>query len=254
MRISSSLVCAAALALAGSASAQTTHDVDVFDFGYTPATLTIQVGDTVRFTNSGALLHTSTEDGFFNGNEAFRENLAPGQQASVVFDAAFLAANPRLCNTYGYFCEPHPFMVATIIVEPVIGNSYCPSNANSTGQGAEACANGSLDIGDNNINFTVDKLPQNKIGYFLMSENSFSLPGFGGSQGILCVAPPLYRFNAFVLQSGTTGTFQFSPDVNALPQGQVFMTGESWYFQCWYRDNNPTSTSNTTNGIELIFL
>ena len=173
---------------------------------------------------------------------------------TVVFDEAFLAANPRFCNVYNYACEPHPFMQATITVSTEIGSTYCAANPNSTGQGAEACALGTLDVSENDITFSVHQLPPGKIGYFLMSEGSFNLPGFGGSQGILCVAPPLYRFNAFVLVSDANGIFPaFSPDVNALPQGQVFNPGDTWYFQAWYRDNNPMSTSNTTNAIELTF-
>jgi plastocyanin len=39
------------LALSGISNSQTTHDVTVTNFSFTPATLTITVGDTVRWTN-----------------------------------------------------------------------------------------------------------------------------------------------------------------------------------------------------------
>ena len=29
--------------------------------------------------------------------------------------------------------------------------------------------------------------------------------------------------------------------------------GETWYFQGWYRDNNPTPVSNFSDGIEITY-
>ncbi len=170
-------------------------------------------------------------------------------------DTTLLVDFPRLCNTYEYYCRPHPFMTAEIIIGSAgtVGSSSCAPNANSTGSGAIFCANGSTVVADNDLNFSVDDLPTNQFGYFLMSRGTTFVPGFGGSQGILCVGSPFYRFNAFVLNSGSAGMFHFSPDVNNLPQAQVFLPGESWFFQAWYRDNNPGTTSNTTNAMALSF-
>ena len=42
------------------------------------------------------------------------------------------------------------------------------------------------------------------------------------------------------------------PDLTNLPQGVVFMVGETWDFQAWYRDGFAT-TSNFTDGIEVMF-
>jgi len=237
------------------AAAQTTHQVSIYDFGYNPPVLFIQPGDTVVFTNTGGMVHTATEGDVFSGDVAFRANLSPSQSDSVTFDATLLADYPRLCNTYGYICEPHPWMSGQIIVGSggSVGSSYCAPNPNSTGNGANFCVNGSTVLADNDLNFSVDDLPLNKFGYFLMSRSPAFVPGFGGSQGILCMGSPLYRFSAWVLNSGTSGMFQFTPDLTNLPQGQVFLPGESWFFQAWYRDNNPGSTSNTTNGMVVAF-
>ncbi|MDE0915851.1 MAG: hypothetical protein OSB57_11820, partial [Planctomycetota bacterium] len=55
------------------------------------------------------------------------------------------------------------------------------------------------------------------------------------------------------LSSGAQGTFSFSPNHTNLPQGVAFQIGETWSFQGWYRDKNPTKTSNFTDGIEVMF-
>ena len=31
------------------------------------------------------------------------------------------------------------------------------------------------------------------------------------------------------------------------------MAGDTWNFQCWHRDANPTATSNFTNGYRVVF-
>ena len=46
-------------------------------------------------------------------------------------------------------------------------------------------------------------------------------------------------------------------DLNNLPRpnGTVAVqAGETWNFQCWYRDKNPGTTSNFTDGVSVLFL
>ena len=76
---------------------------------------------------------------------------------------------------------------------------------------------------------------------------------FGGSQGVLCVGAPIIRFSGDVLNSGASGEMVFSPDLQNLPGGATFTHGSVWNFQLWYRDVNPNQTSNTSNGIEIIW-
>ncbi|MCP3916270.1 MAG: hypothetical protein GY711_12005 [bacterium] len=33
----------------------------------------------------------------------------------------------------------------------------------------------------------------------------------------------------------------------------LFQPGETWNFQCWYRDNNPGPTSNFTDAVSVTF-
>ncbi len=56
--------------------------------------------------------------------------------------------------------------------------------------------------------------------------------------------------------SGAAGSIEVSVDLSAIPQpnGTVSaMAGESWNFQCWHRDVNPSVTSNFSNGVSILF-
>jgi hypothetical protein len=92
-----------------------------------------------------------------------------------------------------------------------------------------------------------------------MSQGTNQIPGFGGSQGVLCLGPPIIRFDQSagpgnqIDQTTGAGTRSYSVDFAALPQGIAFAPGETWYFQLWFRDQNPALTSNTTDGIEVMF-
>ena len=135
--------------------------------------------------------------------------------------------------------------------------NYCTANPNSTGQIAVMSVSGSPIITDNNFTLTASQMPTFEWGYFLMAGSQGFIPNVGGSGGNLCLGFPFYRFSKFptgtILSSGAGGTFSFSPNLLNLPQGVVFMIGETWDFQAWYRDG-AASTSNFTDGIEVMFL
>jgi hypothetical protein len=77
--------------------------VIISDYKFTPATLTIHVGDTVTWTNDGPMEHSATSNsGAFNTGL-----LKKGQSASHTFTQA---------GTFAYDCVIHPFMHGTIIV------------------------------------------------------------------------------------------------------------------------------------------
>ena len=96
---------------------------------------------------------------------------------------------------------------------------------------------------------------QNQFGYYLMSAERDFVPFFAGSEGNLCLASPILRFNhpptGEVIFSGQEGVLTFSPDLTNLPSGVVFQPGETWYFQSWFRDldGNGGFTSNTSDGV-----
>ena len=53
------------------------------------------------------------------------------------------------------------------------------------------------------------------------------------------------------------GTISIQVDLTAVPEpptlNHAISAGETWYFQCWYRDQNPTPTSNFADGIAVTF-
>ena len=91
------------LATATTSSRAATHAIDIADFAFAPALLTITVGDTVTWTNSDTLTHTATSvNGAFDSGD-----LDVGESYSLTFSAP---------GTYDYLCTPHPTMTGRIVV------------------------------------------------------------------------------------------------------------------------------------------
>jgi plastocyanin len=79
--------------------------VEIKDFAFNPANVTVKVGTAVTWTNDDSVGHTVTTD---NGSLASQE-LQQGQTYSSTFTTA---------GTVSYFCAIHRFMTATVVVEP----------------------------------------------------------------------------------------------------------------------------------------
>jgi plastocyanin len=76
--------------------------VEIADFAFGPAEVTIAVGGTVTWTNTDNQAHTATSSGNFDTG-----SIAAGTSASVTFDEP---------GTFTYICSFHPFMTATVTV------------------------------------------------------------------------------------------------------------------------------------------
>lgn len=87
----------------------TTHDVVITeDHEYSPETITIIAGDSVRWTNQDATRHNaySTRPPVFK-----TEMLSRGQSATVTF------SEPTGANPVQYGCTPHPHMKGFLVVK-----------------------------------------------------------------------------------------------------------------------------------------
>ena len=75
------------------------------------------------------------------------------------------------------------------------------------------------------------------------------------SQGNLCLGGTIARYNSNILSSGSGGTYQMAVDLTLLPPpiNMAVSRGDTWNFQTWFRDSNPTNTSNFTDGISILF-
>jgi plastocyanin len=99
---------ASATAVGAAPGAQQTVNVSAVDFAFQPATITITAGDTIVWTNTGAVAHTVTaSDGSFDSGL-----FGPGQTYSRTFTTA---------GTIPYYCIPHGTpqgggMAGTIVV------------------------------------------------------------------------------------------------------------------------------------------
>jgi len=130
---------------------------------------------------------------------------------------------------------------------------YCRATDNSSGGPASISATGSTMVADMDLSLLATDLPPNRFGYFLMSQVAGFIPLFGNSQGNLCLGSPLVRFAANGALSSPTGELALTLDFMNLPNLSVFSPGDQWHFQCWFRDVNPTNTSNTTDGGKVRF-
>ena len=78
--------------------------ITIKDFRFMPSSLTVHVGDTVRWTNRDDIPHTVVSD-----NEILKsKTLDTDEQYSYTF------ANP---GTYDYFCSIHPKMTGKVVVQ-----------------------------------------------------------------------------------------------------------------------------------------
>ena len=89
---------------------------------YTPDTVRVQVGETVRWKNSADVMHTVTAD----PEEAFKDKSVQLPEGAAPFNSGNLSPSDtfertfEVPGTYRYFCIPHEAvgMYGTVIVAP----------------------------------------------------------------------------------------------------------------------------------------
>lgn len=82
------------------------HEIQIVQYTYAPAELTIKAGDTVTWINGEKRVSHSV---FFNATGEESERFFPGERWSRTFDQP---------GRVEYRCGPHPEMRGVIIVEP----------------------------------------------------------------------------------------------------------------------------------------
>jgi plastocyanin len=97
------VVAGAALVTADVRAAAPTPRVQIHEFTFAPAALTVGVGTTVTWVNGDEEPHTVTSRGGLFAS--------PGLDHAEVFSRRFTTA-----GTYEYFCALHPRMTGTVIV------------------------------------------------------------------------------------------------------------------------------------------
>jgi len=239
---------------------------------FAPTTVMVQVGDTVVWHyHSG--YHTVTEsvtaapsdgrafDGIINwSNTTF----------SVTFDAALIAAHPRVNNRYGYYCIPHlnQGMIGTVVVDvpvalpfcygdgadgtdcPCLNNSVAGSGEgclNSQGHGATLVASGSTTFAADDLVLHIDQARPDQPAMILQGESAISIPF---KDGKLCMGNPTERMEVVFLDVNGAG----SSAQSIITNGAVPGPGSTRYYQVWYRDPQLDicgTRSNLTNALTV---
>ena len=102
LHLASALLAAAVAAFLASPAAAKVIHVDIRKLVFEPASVVVEVGDTVEWTNHDILAHTATAD-----DKSWEVVLAPHATGSYVIGSA---------GVIGYFCRFHPNMRGKITV------------------------------------------------------------------------------------------------------------------------------------------
>lgn len=129
---------------------------------------------------------------------------------------------------------------------------------NSSGRVARLSWSGSRNVAANAFVLRAQDAAPGAPAYFLCSAAAAAASPVQGSQATLCLGGAIGRLNrpGEVLQTSALGATSLALDLSRLPGplGSIAVApGERWHFQLWYRDTNPTATSNMSSGLQVLF-
>jgi plastocyanin len=122
--------------------------VTISDFQFAPASVTVNVGDTVTWSNAGPTAHSATATGGSFDTGVFPE----GESRSHTFDEA---------GTFSYICTPHPQMKGTVTVKAAAAQQG--DDGTSTGDASGSGADGgstTADTGSGTESGSTSTLPE----------------------------------------------------------------------------------------------
>ncbi len=255
----------AAVALAAGANAQNTVQIDLQTISFSPANVTIQVGDTVRWVWQIGL-HDVKSGSNFTPDGIFDSGTPVPSPATfeVTFDAAFLAANPMAGNAYDYYCTVHQFanMQGTVTVNQG-GGSVTPYNGTGINPLGSLVVTGGVPSPGSTVDFAVDNTGDPLGGpgftFLYISRNitpvTLVVPGWGMTAGapgevlINIAAPDPLTFLGPNLWAGSGNPSPYSVPIPANPA----LVGADFFLQGGVLDlANPANDIGLTNGLELV--
>ncbi len=126
---------------------------------------------------------------------------------------------------------------------------YCLTSPNSVGSGARITASGSFSVSINDTVLLTTGLPASQFGLYYYGPNQVQIP-FGN--GLRCVGGQVFRLGVQLSDAG--GTMTRALDVDSLPSGGDIDAGDTWNFQCWYRDPADGGAAfNLSDGLSIRF-
>lgn len=131
--------------------------------------------------------------------------------------------------------------------------STCVRSLNSSGFDGALSAVGSPSLTTNSLRLVAQGLPANTSGTFFYGFAPILAPL---GNGVLCIAPPLYRLQG-VVQANAQGRGEFDLDLQELSNPSrpgAVAPGTTAYFQLWFRDPaGGGAASNTTDALLVPF-
>lgn len=128
----------------------------------------------------------------------------------------------------------------------VAPTNFCVTSPNTAGPGAVMSSTGSTRISLNDFTLQAYGLPPNKTCIFFYGQDQTAFAPFGN--GTRCIANPFFRLP--LTTSNLFGDAELAVDLNNLPNNGDISAGESWGFQCWYRDPQAAGAStNVSDGL-----
>ncbi|MFT7486049.1 MAG: hypothetical protein ACI9F9_001902 [Candidatus Paceibacteria bacterium] len=175
---------------------------------------------------------------------------APG----VTVDWVYMDAAPPISNSFEmrvWLADgSRPAEPLVSLPGEFLGNRYCQSLANSTGNPATIWASGSTLIADNNFTLEARDCPVGIPGLFFFGDNQVQVP-FG--EGNLCIQGGITRLQPTLFVGGN-GSALLNLDLTVAPAAAAFAPGVTTNFQFWYRDNQGGPAGfNLTDGLEILW-
>ena len=109
--------------------------------------------------------------------------------------------------------------------------TYCMTSSNSVGAGARIGWTGSTRISRNDFMLHCSGVRPNATGLFFYGQTATQVP-FGN--GVRCIDDPFFRLPA--RRATAAGEIVYPLNLSALPTGGGISSGQTWRFQCYYRD------------------
>jgi plastocyanin len=181
--------------------------VSMFDFGFSPATLTVNAGATVTWSNTGLARHTVVAD-----DGSFR---SPDVRSSQTFTHTFPTS-----GTYVYICDIHPEMRGTIAVKGAGGEA--PPAAAPAAAPAPVTASGDVRMAD--FSFAPRSLTIS-VGQSLTFVNTGSARHSATAKDGSFDTGLLARGGTARKTFNTPGTFNYVCTLHANMTGTILVTG-----------------------------
>ena len=251
--------------------------MDYDTYGSTAVELAIELANTERVDPEWARVFLGAHEEWFTAGTSF--DLSPGEihraaaTAELVRSVALAESQADVLerlNELLALARPRPY--ATDHDGPLHLQVTCGTTTHSGGVHATLGAAGSPVVGTNDLSLTVASLPATGTTAYIF--NARFAPGqtvttvpnpapAGGpaASGDICIAGGTFGRHVFGsdIYIGTSGTFTISVDLDDIPHpdglggyGVAAVAGETWYWQCWYRDQSAgVGASNFTEAIAI---